>query len=112
MVAGTDTTSSTIEWAMAELLSNPEKLEKLRKELQHVIGDEDNDVEESHHVTRLPFLRAVVKETLRLHPLGPLLVVSTSQGTRICRDLWLHGAKKCTNSGQRVGNGKRPKHMV
>jgi cytochrome P450 len=33
-VAGTDTTSGTIEWAMAELLQNPEKLKKTRNELQ------------------------------------------------------------------------------
>ncbi|KAI9095359.1 hypothetical protein K1719_026393 [Acacia pycnantha] len=73
LVAGSDTTSSTVEWAMAELLRNPEKLEKLRNELQQVIGDEDINIEESH-ITKLPFLWAVLKETLRLHPPAPLLV--------------------------------------
>ncbi|KAG5560712.1 hypothetical protein RHGRI_003897 [Rhododendron griersonianum] len=37
-VAGTDTTSSTIEWAMAELLHNPEILEKAKAELEQTIG--------------------------------------------------------------------------
>ncbi|XP_038681308.1 cytochrome P450 76T24-like [Tripterygium wilfordii] len=71
-VAGTDTTSSTLEWAMAELLCNPEKLTKAQTELRKVIG-KDEIVEESK-ITELPYLRAVVKETLRLHPPGPFLV--------------------------------------
>ncbi|GAU27928.1 hypothetical protein TSUD_160230 [Trifolium subterraneum] len=71
-VAGTDTTSSTIEWIMVELLRNPEKLTKARKELCEVIG-KDETIEESH-ISKLPFLQAVVKETLRLHPAAPLLL--------------------------------------
>uniref|UniRef100_A0A803M8S6 Cytochrome P450 n=2 Tax=Chenopodium quinoa TaxID=63459 RepID=A0A803M8S6_CHEQI len=70
--AGTDTTSSTLEWAMAELLCNPEKLKKAQAELQETIGKE-NPVEESD-MARLPYLQAIVKETLRLHPAAPLLV--------------------------------------
>ena len=58
---------------MAELLRNPEKLEKIRKELQQVIGKYEQQIEESH-ISRLPFIGAVVKETLRLHPPAPLLV--------------------------------------
>ncbi|AES79996.1 putative geraniol 8-hydroxylase [Medicago truncatula] len=70
--AGTDTTSSTIEWVMAELLGNPEKLAKARKELCKEIG-KDETIEESH-ISMLPFLQAVVKETFRLHPAAPLLL--------------------------------------
>ncbi|KAL2902372.1 Geraniol 8-hydroxylase [Bienertia sinuspersici] len=70
--AGTDTTSSTLEWAMAELLHNPEKLKKAQIELQEIIG-EGNPVEESD-ISRLPYLQAVIKETLRLHPPVPLLL--------------------------------------
>uniref|UniRef100_F6I343 Geraniol 8-hydroxylase n=1 Tax=Vitis vinifera TaxID=29760 RepID=F6I343_VITVI len=36
--AGTDTTASTIEWAMAELLKNPEAMAKAREELSEVVG--------------------------------------------------------------------------
>ena len=71
-VAGTDTTSSTLEWAMAELLHNPEKLLKARVELLQTIG-KDKQVKESD-ITRLPFLQAVVKETFRLHPVVPFLI--------------------------------------
>ncbi|KAK2650504.1 hypothetical protein Ddye_017993 [Dipteronia dyeriana] len=71
-VAGTDTTSSTVEWAMAELLQNPEKLTKAQTELRQVIG-KDGLVQE-FHITKLPYLQAVMKETLRLHPPGPFLI--------------------------------------
>ncbi|KAK7340140.1 hypothetical protein VNO77_20834 [Canavalia gladiata] len=71
-VAGIDTTSVTVEWVMAELLHNPDKLAKVRKELSQVIG-KDGTLEESH-ILKFPFLRAVVKETFRLHPPIPLLV--------------------------------------
>ncbi|XVF52768.1 hypothetical protein PTKIN_Ptkin05aG0045100 [Pterospermum kingtungense] len=70
--AGTETTSSTLEWAMAELLHNPKALFEAQRELKEVIG-EGNLVEESD-VTRLPYLQAIVKETLRLYPTVPLLL--------------------------------------
>ncbi|KAL0464443.1 UNVERIFIED_CONTAM: cytochrome [Sesamum latifolium] len=71
-VAGTDTTSGTVEWAMAELMRNPEKLSKARTELRNVVG-QNEEVQESD-ISRLPYLQAVVKETFRLHPTVPLLL--------------------------------------
>ena len=70
-LAGTDTTSGTIEWAMAELLHNPEKMAKAQRELQEVLG-KDGIVQESD-ISKLPYFQAIVKETFRLHPPGPLL---------------------------------------
>ncbi|KAI8027919.1 Cytochrome P450 76T24 [Camellia lanceoleosa] len=71
-VAGTDTTSSTVEWAMAELLKKPKILAKAQAELKEVICN-DGIVQEAD-ISRLPYLQAVVKEILRLHPPAPLLV--------------------------------------
>lgn len=71
-LAGSETTSSTIEWALTELLCNPESLIKARAELSRVVGSE-RKVEESD-IDNLPYLQAVIKETLRLHPPIPLLV--------------------------------------
>ncbi|KAE9610717.1 hypothetical protein Lal_00021233 [Lupinus albus] len=71
-VAGIDTTSITIEWAMAELLRNPEKLKKVRKELQKVTS-KGEQLQETH-ISNLPFLEAVIKETFRLHPPAAFLV--------------------------------------
>jgi cytochrome P450 len=61
-----------MEWAMAELLCNPEALSKAKLELKQVIG-EGHPVEESD-ISRLPYLQAILKETLRLHPPTPLLL--------------------------------------
>ncbi|XP_010253989.1 PREDICTED: probable (S)-N-methylcoclaurine 3'-hydroxylase isozyme 2 [Nelumbo nucifera] len=69
---GSDTSASTIEWALAELLRNPEKLVKLHEELDRVIG-RNNTVKDSD-LPNLPYLHACVKETLRLHPPVPFLI--------------------------------------
>ncbi|KAL6993688.1 hypothetical protein U1Q18_011800 [Sarracenia purpurea var. burkii] len=71
-VAGTDTTSSTVEWAMAELLNAPDILKKSKAELEQTIG-KGKMIEESD-IVRLPYLRAIVNETMRLHPAVPLLI--------------------------------------
>nr|AKI33875.1 cytochrome P450 76AD1-like protein [Seguieria aculeata] len=65
--AGTDTTSSTLEWAMTELLHNPEKMAKAQAELEQVLGNDNVLVQESD-ISKLPYLQSIVKETLRMHP--------------------------------------------
>ncbi|GFP89237.1 cytochrome p450 78a7 [Phtheirospermum japonicum] len=64
---GTDTTALLTEWVMAELVLHPEVQAKLRDELDHAAALTDADL------AALPYLQAVVKETLRIHPPGPLL---------------------------------------
>ena len=72
VVGGTDTSSNTVEFALAEIMNKPEVMRKTQQELEDVVGT-DNIVEESH-IDKLPYLHAVMKETLRLHPALPLLV--------------------------------------
>ncbi|XP_059627536.1 probable (S)-N-methylcoclaurine 3'-hydroxylase isozyme 2 [Cornus florida] len=69
--AGIESTSATTEWALTELLRNQETMEKLRNELTTVVGD---DTIRESNLSDLPYLEACVKETLRLHPPGPLLL--------------------------------------
>ncbi|XP_013691273.1 cytochrome P450 76C3-like [Brassica napus] len=69
--AGTDTNSSTMEWVMSELIRNPEKMVKAQSEIRQVIGE--NGVVQESDIPRLPYLQAIVKETLRLHPAAPLI---------------------------------------
>lgn len=89
VVGGTDTTSHTLEFALAELMNKPEVLNKVRHELDHVVG-RDRIIEESD-IHKLPYLYAVMKEVLRLHPALPLLVphcpseTSTVAGYKIPR---------------------------
>lgn len=77
--AGTDTSSSIVEWAMAELLQNPIPMAKLHDELVSVIGLE-REMEESD-IGQLPYLQAIIKETLRLHPPVPFLLPRRAQET-------------------------------
>nr|AJD25178.1 cytochrome P450 CYP75B80 [Salvia miltiorrhiza] len=75
--AGTDTTSSTVEWAIAELIRNPDILAQAQKELDSVIG-KDRLVKESD-LGQLTFLQAVIKENFRLHPSTPLSLPRIAQ---------------------------------
>ncbi|KHN26381.1 Cytochrome P450 93A1 [Glycine soja] len=81
-VAGTDTSAVSIEWAMAELINNPHVLEKARQEIDAVVG-KSRMVEESD-IANLPYLQAIVRETLRLHPGGPLIVRESSKSAVVC----------------------------
>ncbi|XP_015942403.1 cytochrome P450 78A7 [Arachis duranensis] len=68
---GTDTTALVTEWVMAELVLNQEIQARLRNELHNSLGDKNNITDAD--VAKLTYLEAIVKETLRLHPIGPLL---------------------------------------
>nr|GMD80214.1 cytochrome P450 CYP82D47-like [Ipomoea batatas] len=70
--AATDTTALTLTWALSLILNNPSTLEKIRGELDIHVGKE-RQVEESD-INNLIYLQALVKETLRLYPPGPLLL--------------------------------------
>ncbi|KAK4855582.1 hypothetical protein QYF36_008721 [Acer negundo] len=95
--AGTDTTSSTLEWAMTELIRNPKTLSKARLELEQTIG-KGNQFEESD-VSRLPYLQAIVKETLRLHsPIPLLLPRKSSSNVEICGYVVPEGAQVLVNA--------------
>ncbi|XP_057524114.1 5-OH-xanthotoxin synthase-like [Amaranthus tricolor] len=72
-VAGTDTSSAMVEWAMTELMQNSNSMKKVQKELRTVAGNKGflNNAD----LMELSYFKAVVKETLRLHPAAPLLIV-------------------------------------
>ncbi|XP_057799347.1 ferruginol synthase-like [Salvia miltiorrhiza] len=76
-VGGSETNTTTIEWIMTELLFHPDKLRKLKEELNTVVG-KNEEIRESD-IPRLPYLQAVIKETLRYHPPGPLLLPRRSE---------------------------------
>ncbi|XP_020572760.1 trans-cinnamate 4-monooxygenase-like [Phalaenopsis equestris] len=71
-VAAIETTLWSIEWGIAELVNNPEVQRKLREELDTVLGPGNQITEPDTH--KLPYLQAVIKETLRLRMAIPLLV--------------------------------------
>lgn len=80
--AGTDTTSALLEWAMAELLKHPQIMKKLQKEIRQITRDKMHIQEQN--LEQMNYLKAVIKETIRLHPTVPLLAPREStQDTEI-----------------------------
>ncbi|WOG93860.1 hypothetical protein DCAR_0313147 [Daucus carota subsp. sativus] len=72
IVAGIDTSRTTIEWIMTELLRHPRILKKLQQEIKIVVGDAD--IVEDKHLSKLEYLDMVIKEDFRLHSTVPLLI--------------------------------------
>jgi cytochrome P450 len=72
IVAGIDTTATQMTWALSLLLNNREALKKAQQELDVQIGRE-RQVKESD-IKNLVYLQAIIKETMRLYPAGPLPV--------------------------------------
>ncbi|PRQ17175.1 putative cytochrome P450 [Rosa chinensis] len=70
--AGTDTTYTVLEWAMTELLRHPSIMSKLQNEVREIVGNKSHITE--NDLVDMRYLKAVIKETLRLHPPIPLLV--------------------------------------
>ena len=70
--AGSETTSTTIEWAMSELIKNPQAMRRAQAEVRNVFSKKGNV--DSSGLHELHYLNSVTKETLRLHPSAPLLL--------------------------------------
>lgn len=73
-VAGTDTSSTTLVWIMAELMKNPSAMRKAQEEVRGVVKEKGLVQVKEGHLPELVYLKMVVKEVLRLHPPAPLLV--------------------------------------
>jgi len=91
--AGTETTSSTAEWIMSELMRNPDVMAKAQAEVRRVF----NNVSPQDHEAKmdeLHYIKMVIKEGMRLNPVVPLLV------PRLCRET-------CEVGGFQVMKGTR-----
>jgi cytochrome P450 len=77
LILGHDTTAISLAWAVHLVLANPAVLAKVEAELDALGG-----FAPSQH-GRLPYLDAVVKESLRLHPVIPIAVRIAKEHTRI-----------------------------
>lgn len=66
--AGTDTTSTALQWIMANLVKYPHVQEKVYEEIRGVVGENEEVKEEE--LQKMPYLKAVILEGLRRHPPG------------------------------------------
>uniref|UniRef100_A0A803MTH5 Cytochrome P450 n=2 Tax=Chenopodium quinoa TaxID=63459 RepID=A0A803MTH5_CHEQI len=98
LLTGTETSSSTIEWAVALLLKHPECYNKAKKEIDEHVG-RDRLIEEQD-LQHLPYLHCIINETLRMYPVAPILPPHESsedcvvggyhipKGTMLTLNLW------------------------
>lgn len=99
LMAGTDTSFIELEYAMAELMQKPHVMGKLQAEVRRVMP-KGQDIVTEEQLSCMPYLKAVIKETLRLHPPAPLLMPHLSMsdcningytipsGTRVIVNVW------------------------
>ncbi|KAK2660687.1 hypothetical protein Ddye_007220 [Dipteronia dyeriana] len=76
-VGGTDASVATVVWAMTYLMKNPNIMKKAQEEIRHTKGNKDFLNEDD--IQSLSYLKAVVKETMRLQPAAPLSPRSTTE---------------------------------
>ncbi|XP_028800537.1 licodione synthase-like [Neltuma alba] len=79
--AATGTMATGLEWALSELINHPKLLQKAHRDIDDVVGNQ-RLVEESDG-PKLPFIQAIIKETLRLHPPVPLVIRRCTEESRI-----------------------------
>jgi cytochrome P450 len=101
IAGGTESSAVTVEWALSELLKKPEVFAKATEELDRVVGRGRWVTEKD--IPSLPYMDAIVKETMRLHPVAPMLVPRLSRedtsiggydipaGTRVLVSVWTIG---------------------
>ncbi|CAI8585836.1 unnamed protein product [Vicia faba] len=77
IVAAIDTSATSIEWTLSELLRHPRVMKILQNEIQDEVGNKR--MVEEKDLKKLNYLDIVVDEILRLHPVAPLLVPRESR---------------------------------
>ncbi|PIA30155.1 hypothetical protein AQUCO_05700095v1 [Aquilegia coerulea] len=90
LIGGTNTSETTIEWAMSLLVNHPEVLKKARDEIGAHVGFERLVKEED--LSKLPYLKCIVSETFRMFPPLPLVLPHES-------------SQDCTLGGYNVPRG-------
>ncbi|CAL9040099.1 unnamed protein product, partial [Musa banksii] len=104
--AGVEASFTALEWAMAELVRHPETLKKLQDEVRGLAAGKDMVKEDETH--DMVYLKAVLKEVLRVHPPTPLLLPRES--IEDCQIQGYHIPKKTRVLINAWAIGRDPKH--
>ncbi|WP_306214516.1 cytochrome P450 [Actinoplanes sp. RD1] len=82
LVAGEDNTAAQVAWAMYHLATNPEVQEKIRAETAEVLGDRPFPGDAAS-LSRLSYVEAVAKETTRVNPPSPYLIMEATEDAEV-----------------------------
>jgi cytochrome P450 len=74
LLAGRDTTASTLSWTLYELGRHPHAVAKLRNEILDTLGDDPNATPTYQHLKDMPYLKSILNEILRIYPVVPINV--------------------------------------
>ncbi|KAI8013503.1 Xanthotoxin 5-hydroxylase CYP82C4 [Camellia lanceoleosa] len=100
ILGGSDTTTATLSWAVSLLLNHPTTLKAAQKEIDMYVGHGNVRWLDESDTKNLVYLQAIIKETLRLYPPGPLSIPRESiqdchvsgyyvpKGTRLIVNVW------------------------
>ncbi|XP_038683864.1 valine N-monooxygenase 1-like [Tripterygium wilfordii] len=105
MMAAVDNPSNAIEWAMAELINQPELLKKAIEEIDMVVG-KDRLVQESD-IAKLNYVKACARESFRLHPIAPFNLPHVTMQDTIVAGYFIPKGSHAILS--RYGLGRNPK---
>ncbi|KAF7843774.1 isoleucine N-monooxygenase 1-like [Senna tora] len=105
MIATVDNPSNAVEWAIAEMINQPELFKNVTKDLGNVVGKE-RLVQESD-LCKLNYVKACAREAFRLHPIAPFLPPHMCMADTIVSNYFIPEGSHVILS--RRGLGRNPK---
>ncbi|KAL1102449.1 hypothetical protein V6Z11_D05G365300 [Gossypium hirsutum] len=106
--AGSETSATAVEWAMSDMIKNPRVMTKAQAEARQVFEGKGNVDETGVH--QLKYLKCVIKETLRLHPVVPLLIPRESSKNCVVNGFEIPAKTRVIVNAWAIG--RDPNHWV
>jgi cytochrome P450/NADPH-cytochrome P450 reductase len=94
LIAGHETTSGLLSFAFYQLMKHPEAYRKAQNEVDSVVGTDTIKVE---HLARLPYISAILRETLRINATIPLFIVESYEDTLLAGKYPVKGGETIVN---------------